>query len=105
MKFGMYCNCDSITTDCEHSHAAIQEMLSQLKNPGSFLEEKLMGSPYEQRKLRQQLERLQRHIQRVVESSSPKKSPEDLLTDDAARTRYQWNLEWTRACEGCSCVL
>jgi hypothetical protein len=52
MKFGMYCNCDSITTDCEHSHAAIQEMLSQLKNPGSFLEEKLMGSPYEQRKLR-----------------------------------------------------
>lgn len=94
MKFGMYCNCDSITTDCEHSHAAIQEMLSQLKNPGSFLEEKLMGSPYEQRKLRQQLERLQRHIQRVVESSSPTKSPEDLLTDDAARTRYQWNLEW-----------
>lgn len=94
MQFGLACSCMSKSAECQHCYVAIRELLSQVRNPGSFLEEKLMGCPLKVRKIRQQMDRLQRQFQRLMQTSSPVKSPVDVLVDESARTKYLWNLEW-----------
>ena len=93
LQFGMQCSCGT-RAQCEHNRAAIRELLLQAKNPGSFLEEKLMGSSLQDRKLRQQVESLQRQFRRIAQLPPRGVSPESFLAEETPRTKYLWNLSW-----------
>ena len=93
LQFGCLCTC-SMDSQCQHSRAAVREMLMQARQPGSFLEELLMGSPLQERRMRQQMESLQRQFRRIVHASSQARSPVEVLADESSRVRYLWNLEW-----------
>jgi len=93
LQFGMQCSC-GLRSDCEHNRAAVREMVLQTKTPGSFLEEKLMGSPLHERKLRQKVESLQRQFRRIAQLPPRGVSPESFLAEETPRTKYLWNLSW-----------
>ena len=87
------CSCEAVGL-CEHIMLGVRYLQRQLMERGSFWETRIVGQTLEERRLKEQLERLSSCARRVAALVKPAATPMEVLQEEVPRAKYLWNLSF-----------